>query len=228
MFLSHFSLRLNFSAFRWVYLFGFWGTPRRPAPLSTPACGSLVPLTLSSPSPEVSFPYSGTSLACVSLLPPACCQQEMNLLAPLKPLSALWALNQENCHQLGLFPRMVMVNYLLSSWTDAIKPSSHSTLNTGHCTAHNAPEVPFLALHTPAPQVCLFQTVGTCNSQWADHQIQERWACCSDAEGSPVSPTTPQQARAPVILPCICLDPTPLSVSSFQSHLSASLPLTFP
>ena len=95
-------------------------------------------------------------------------------MAPLKPLSALWALNQENCHQLGLFPRMVMVNYLLSSWTDAIKPSSHSTLNTGHCTAHNAPEVPFLALHTPAPQVCLFQTVGTCNSQWADHQIQER------------------------------------------------------
>ena len=148
--------------------------PRRPAPLSTPACGSLVPLTLSSPSPKVCFPYSGTCLACVSLLPPACCQQEINLLAPLKRLSALWALNQENCHQLGLFPRMVMVNYLLSSWTDAIKPSSHSTGNTGHCTVHNAHEVPFLVLHTPAPQVCLFQTVGTCDSQWADHQIQEQ------------------------------------------------------
>lgn len=176
MFLSHFSLRLNFSLrLKWVGL-SLWllRDPPPPRPTAYTSLWKPCPSDVVSPSPEVCSPYSGTSLACVSLLPPACCQQEMNLLAPLKPLSALWALNQENCHQLGLFPRMVMVNYLLSSWTDAIKPSSHSTGNTGHCTAHNAPEVPFLALHTPDPQVCLFQTVGTCDSQWADHQIQER------------------------------------------------------
>lgn len=57
----------------------------------------------------VCFPILGECLACVSPLPPACCQQEINLLAPLKPLPAHWALNQENCQELGMFPRMMIV-----------------------------------------------------------------------------------------------------------------------
>ena len=145
---------------------------------------------------------------------------------PLWNLSAHWALNQENCQQLGLFTGMVMVSYLLSPWTDAIKPPSHSTgmldpaLPT-LCSCGPFPGFP----HTSSPAVFiphLWLLVGGSSDRGAMNMLQRRWG------ESRISPTTPQQARTQVTVPCICLDPTPRSVSSFQSHPSPFLPLTFP
>ena len=76
---------------------------------------------------------------------------------------------------------------------------------------HSAPAVPFLASHTLAPQACSFHT---CDSWWADPQIQERWTCCNDAEVSPVLvPQLPSRlgprwlSHASVLIPPLCQSP---------------------
>lgn len=88
--------------------------------------GSFLTMTLSTSSLLVCFPNLIECQACVSPLPPACYQQKIDLLAPLKCLSACQALNQEDCQELGIFPRMIIVNSLLLPQTGKTKLSSHN------------------------------------------------------------------------------------------------------
>lgn len=68
---------------------------RPPSPLMPHALlgGSVLTITLTTVPLSVCFPNIVERLACVGPLPPACSQQEIDLLAPLKPLPTCQALN---------------------------------------------------------------------------------------------------------------------------------------